>query len=99
MVKRYSSHDYTESETGWLVPKTDYDALVAHYGTLAPGGSHTCITCAAHCVVIEDQEARIAQLEAALKRIADYSPGFTPIAGDPIEIARSALAVSEGENG
>jgi hypothetical protein len=35
MVKRYSSHDYTESETGWLVPKADYDALVATLRVIA----------------------------------------------------------------
>jgi hypothetical protein len=34
---------------------------------------------------------RIAALEAALRRIASYGPGLTPIPGDPIEIARTAL--------
>lgn len=38
--------------------------LRQHLGTLTPGGSHTCITCAAHCVVIGDLEARVKELEA-----------------------------------
>lgn len=44
------------------------DALAAqlaqlrqHLGTLTPGGSHTCITCAAHCVAIGDLEAELDQ--------------------------------------
>lgn len=41
------------------------ETLRNHLGTLTPGGSHTCITCAAHCIVIGDLEAKIAQLEAS----------------------------------
>jgi len=35
---------------------------------------------------------RMSTFEAALKRIAAFSPGLTPIQGDPIEIARAALS-------
>lgn len=34
---------------------------------------------------------KVEKLEAALRRIAAYSQGLTPIPGDPIEIARTAL--------
>lgn len=36
--------------------------LRTHLGTLTPGGSHTCITCAAHCVVIKDLEDALADI-------------------------------------
>lgn len=48
--------------------------LRRHLGTLTPGGSHTCITCAAHVKVItEDLEPRIRELEAALLKYARHT--------------------------
>ena len=78
-----------------------YDALAAqlaelrkHLGTLTPGGSHTCITCAAHCVAIGDMEARIAALEAALRDLVDYSDPTKHVDADAVtERVRRARAV------
>lgn len=81
------------------VLKSDYDALAAqlaelrkHLGTLTPGGSHTCITCAAHCVAIGDMEARIAALEAALREIVTDGDYTAPESMK--RIAREALGLT-----
>ena len=42
-------------------------------------------------------DEKIAHYETALRRIASYSPGLTPIPGDPIEIARTALKIMGAE--
>lgn len=41
--------------------------------------------------LLEAEKRKNKKLEAALRRIAAYSQGLTPIPGDPIEIARTAL--------
>lgn len=77
-LKEVRGEDPTATMLEWVngdwVEFGDYDALGAelaelrqHLGTLTPGGSHTCITCAAHVKVItEDLEPRIKELEADL---------------------------------
>lgn len=74
IYKALSSGQDLEMPDCDVIAETDYDALDAqfaelrqHLGTLTPGGSHTCITCAAHVKVItEDLEPRIRALEADL---------------------------------
>lgn len=86
----YTMEEESDYVDGNWVRAEDYDALAAqleelrrHLGTLTPGGAHTCITCAAHCVALEDaateltdlrikvgfRDNRIRELEAALRRV------------------------------
>lgn len=50
--------------------------------------------CRAANVYDGNAHRKVAEFEAALQRIAAYSAGLTPIPGDPIEIARTALETS-----
>jgi hypothetical protein len=66
-------------------------ALRKHLGTLTPGGSHTCITCAAHVLVItEDLEPRICELEAEVAEARRCLDGGTDCMDDKRKL-RAAL--------
>lgn len=86
MVKRYSSHDYTESETGWLVPKADFDALAAELADWQRMRNEAMAVATSNRERIrelesqmrgqtfptpDEKDARLGKLEAALRMAAD----------------------------
>lgn len=84
LIHRLGQHYYISgtNDTKAIV-KEAQDRIRALEGELA--------RCRAANVYDGNAHRKVAEFEVALQRIAAYSPGLTPIPGDPIEIARTAL--------